>query len=93
MHGVIAARKSSSATRSPKGVISGVLPTSASMKRPVANGMAIPAMVAATRSGEYANTITGDDRIVCARNFVCLNRLCNISFAFILYIYDVSRKI
>ena len=74
------------------GLIGATLLMSASMKRPVANGMAISAMVVATRSGEYANTFIGDARIVRARNSVRLNRLCNISMAFMLYIYDGSRK-
>ena len=84
---------SSSAARTAKGRMGAAPQMSVSMKCPVANGTAISAMVAATKSGEYANTIIGDDKIVCARNLVRLNRLCNISIAFMLYIYDVSRKI
>ena len=58
--------------------------TSALMKRPVANGTAMPAIVCTTRSGEYTNITAGDDKIVAHKNRVRLKLELIFSFDTIL---------
>ena len=67
-HGVITDRTAMSAARIANGAAGDIPPTRESMNRPVANGIAVPAAVNATESGEYTKTIPGEDHRTDARN-------------------------
>ena len=67
------ARTTINAARRANGATGDMPPTSESMKCPVANGMAIPMTVSATKSGEYKKTTAGDDNMTDTRNRILAN--------------------
>ena len=67
------ARTVSSVARRVNGATGDILPTSESMKRPVANGTAIPAAVNTIKRGEYTKTTAGEDNTTDARNRILAN--------------------
>ena len=67
------ARVTSSVARRTNGTTGDIPPTSESMKRPVANGTAMPATVNTIERGVYAKTTAGEDNTTDTRNLILAN--------------------